>query len=87
MTVKHEDRPDPSEPWRYTCPNCGTDQIYRLETNARPKGKKYPFTPEGAHQARRDKMAPYTCLGCNERLTELYDRRRDTVITTGRLPQ
>ncbi len=56
----HFARPLPEEPWRYSCPDCGTTAVDRLEK----RGDR-----SGHHEF------PFYCTGCEEKLAHVIDNK------------
>jgi hypothetical protein len=73
-------RPDPDEPWRYVCPDCGSVAVGLLKGGSRPQAKSYPSGGRGQQQARSDRQKRVFCRRCGERKRELIDQKRDTRI-------
>lgn len=71
----HRKRPDPDEPWRYVCGDCGSPCVRTLKSpERRPPGKKYPANAMGPILAARQAMYKYRCRQCAERKTHLVDQ-------------
>jgi hypothetical protein len=69
----HAERPDPDEPWRYACPDCGDYKIVKIRGGTKPPGKKYAWYEQD--ERRRDELKRYTCTECSERKMHLIDRK------------
>jgi len=70
-------KPDPDEPYRYACPDCGTVVVRRL---LKPSiGSREDNWVGGVGvQARKEKLKHrYTCNECEWRGKKVYDRKRD----------
>lgn len=77
----HSSKPDPSEPWRYVCPDCGAHTVRLLSQEGRARrepGRKFQANGMGSW-ASRESSPPFYCKGCNTRQDRLEDKK------TGRL--
>jgi transcription elongation factor Elf1 len=66
---------DPSEPYRYQCPRCGSVSVHRLVGAEKIKGKQYPFDGRGKWEARDDRQKRARCKSCESRLERVIDKK------------
>lgn len=62
----YRERPDPSEPWRYACPDCGSVHLRRVISTDRPEGKRYTII-DGGREAARDERKRVHCRSCGRK--------------------
>lgn len=61
-TPSHFERPDPNEPWRYECPDCGSTTVDSLQKSTVKHG--------------HDEFSFY-CQNCGQKLEYVIDRKTD----------
>lgn len=71
-------KPDPSEPWRYCCPNCDSVMVRRLlEPSIASRDLETARGGIGV-QARKEKLGHrYTCNECSWRGKTVVDRKQN----------
>jgi len=73
-------KPDPDEPYRYSCPDCDSVSVRRLLD---PSIGSYDLDVARGGvgvQARKEKLKHrYTCNECSWRGKKVYDRKRDAM--------
>lgn len=80
-TDDYYDRPNPDEPWRYACPDCGSVTIDRTNRRGRPvPGKQYRAGGVGTMNANQDRTKRFYCQPCQERKARLVDRKTGHVV-------
>lgn len=79
------------EPWRYTCPDCGSVRVYKRLRRQRPEGKKYKQGAVGVKNAEYDRnMLRFYCdsCGCGEAgnfdgfKEKVYDKKYDSEVSS-----
>jgi len=73
----HSRKPDPEQPWRYVCPDCGSHLVLLVRTHKRPPGKEYSPVNNPRANARRDRAKGFKCRACGERKMTLLDKQNN----------
>jgi len=69
-----------SDPWRYECPNCGSQAIEWLVSGERWHGKSYRADGAGRQRAERDAAKRWLCKACCERSSRVLDLKTGELV-------
>lgn len=75
----YAERPDPDEPWRYACPECGSVLIRRNSQTHISNVQRGPPREGGLAGHKYVQPPAYRCRDCGAGIEdgELIDRRKD----------
>jgi len=69
------------DPWRYTCPDCGSHSVtYMFDPHNKKRVNK--SVPPGGRW-RNVELGTYRCQECSARLPEVYDKKRGVLADPG----
>lgn len=67
-------KPYPNEPYRCTCPDCGSHMVYKLGSPEN-HNKTFSCGGVGVSEAREYRSKKYKCQSCMERKNRVYDKK------------
>lgn len=79
VSEAYSQRPAPTEPWRFACPDCGSHQVSITNKSGRKKpGRQYSCRDH--EQIKRDRKCRYRCEECQKRLLKVLDKANGELI-------